>query len=230
MSGATFGVRLKSLLMHTGMTATELADRLGVSRQSVSFWTTDRNQPSAEKTQKIADMFGVPVMWLRTGIDDINMESVTLAENVKGNDDYVFIPEYKLSFGCSSGGVDAPPEWEVVPAGAAVYRKIFFQQRYVDPAKCKRVCAEGDSMEPLICDGDRVLFEELPEGTPIRDGAIYVLSTGGSLKIKRLYRKINGDLIIRSENPKYADEIVPNTEIDSLIRIYGRALERSGAL
>lgn len=198
MSGATFGVRLKSLLMHTGMTATELADRLGVSRQSVSFWTTDRNQPSAE--------------------------------NVKGNDDYVFIPEYKLSFGCSSGGVDAPPEWEVVPAGAAAYRKVFFQQRYVDPAKCKRVCAEGDSMEPLICDGDRVLFEELPEGTPIRDGAIYVLSTGGSLKIKRLYRKINGDLIIRSENPKYADEIVPNTEIDSLIRIYGRALERSGAL
>ena len=73
-------------------------------------------------------------------------------------------------------------------------------------------------MEPLICDGDRVLFEELPEGTPIRDGAIYVLSTGGSLKIKRLYRKINGDLIIRSENPKYADEIVPNTEIDSFRR------------
>lgn len=85
-------------------------------------------------------------------------------------------------------------------------------------------------MEPFICDGDKVLFVEQAPGTPIRDGKVYALSYGGALKIKRLYRKANGDLIISSDNPKYPDEVIPNAEIDDLVRIYGRVIERSGSI
>ena len=99
-----------------------------------------------------------------------------------------------------------------------------------NPEISTRSAAEGDSMEPLICDGDTVLFVEEPEGSPVRDGHVYALRYGGSLKIKRLYRKANGDLIIRSDNSRYPDEVVPNSLTNELVQIYGPVIERSGTI
>ncbi|MGN1209097.1 MAG: XRE family transcriptional regulator [Duodenibacillus sp.] len=226
---SSFGLRLKSLLKHAGMNYTELAERLGVCRQSVAYWASGRNMPSRATSEKIAEMFGVSLIWLRTGNDETGVERVAVSEDAKHADDYVFIPEFELSFGCSPTGIDGTDLVEQSSLAAA-YRLSFFQSRRINPAKCRRARAEGDSMEPLIRDGDTVLFVEEPQGTPIRDGRIYALLHVGSLKIKRLSRRANGDLVIRSDNREYPDEVVKNDEIDELIRIFGPVIERSGPI
>ena len=224
-----FVKRLNALLVQRGMSDAALARSLGVSRQTASFWRTGRNLPRPDTLVKIAEVLGTTPLWLASGESEIDAKPVTTSEDVKEKEDFVFVPEYRLSFGCSPSGVDAP-EWEAVPDNATAYRLDFFQKRGIKPCHCKRITAEGDSMQPLICDGDKVLIVDQPLGAPILDGKIYALSYGGALKIKRLYRKANGDLIINSLNQRYEDEVVPNAEIDDLIRIHGRVIERSGSI
>lgn len=225
----SFAKRLSALMTQRGVSIGQLANATGRSRQSVSYWKTGRNEPTADVLVIIADVLKTSPIWLKTGEGEGKTESVVIAEDIKDDENFVFIPEYKLSFGCSSGGCTAP-EWIEQPDGQGAYRRDFFQARHINPKNCRRARAEGDSMEPLICDGDAVLFVEEPKGTPVRDGHIYALRYGGALKIKRLYRKANGDLIIRSDNAKYPDEVIPNTMTDDLIQIYGPVIERSGAI
>lgn len=227
----TFAERLKAAMTRRGLFPRDVAAAVGKSAQAVYYWTTGRNEPQPEVLKRLAEFLEVSPIWLKTGQDDVMQQArpVAVAEDVADNGDYVFIPEYHIEFGCSPGGVDAP---SLVPESTkkAAYRLDFFTARGINPDKCRRVLADGDSMEPLICDGDTVMFVEQPIGAPVKDGRIYCLSYGGALKIKRLYRKANGDLIIRSDNPSYPDEIVPNAEIDEIVRIYGPVIERSGAI
>lgn len=224
----SFAKRLSALMIQKGLSMSDLAKTVGVSRQTVSFWRSGRNEPTAEKLKLVAKALETSPLWLKTGTDSIQTTNVVVAEDAD-NSEYFFIPEYELTFGCSNGGPLAP-EWVESSEEQAAYRLEFFQRRHIDPSKCRRVKAVGDSMEPLICDGDKVLFVEQAKGTNIVDGKVYALSFGGMLKIKRLYRKLNGDLVIRSENPKYEDEIVPNAEIDDCVLVFGQVIERSGSI
>lgn len=226
----TFAERLASLMTRSGLSTSGIARKLGISRQSVAYWLSGRNKPSEKMVDRLATLFSVSSVWLLTGNDDIRLQPVVSADHEQQDSGYIFVPEYELEFACGDG--NEPPAWiETEGGSSAAYKPEFFQKRHINPNRCKRVKADGDSMEPLICDGDSVLFVEMREGEPIRDGRIYALSYGGALKIKRLYRKANGDLVIRSENSdRYADEIVPNDELDNLVRIYGEVIERSGSI
>lgn len=224
----SFSDRLSSLMSRSGLTSSSLARKIGVSRQSVAYWLSGRNKPSEQAFEKLGKLFGVNPVWLNTGNDDIKLQPVVESEETSGDSEYIFVPEYELEFACGCG--NEPPTWLETNGGAA-YKPEFFQKRHIKPSKCKRVKAVGDSMEPLICDGDSVLFVEMQEGEPIRDGRIYAMSYGGSLKIKRLYRKANGDLVIHSDNTaRYEDELVKNDVLNDLVRIYGEVIERSGSI
>ena len=224
----SFAERLSSLMSRAGLTTSSLARKVGVSRQSVAFWLSGRNNPSEQTCENLGKLFGVNPIWLRTGNDDVRLQPVVETEENNEDSGYIFVPEYELEFSC--GGGNEPPTW-VETSGGAAYKPDFFRKRHINAKRCKRVKADGDSMEPLICDGDSVLFVEMKEGEPIRDGRVYAMSYGGTLKIKRLYRRANGDLIIRSDNSaRYADEVVRNEDLDNLVRIYGEVIERSGSI
>ena len=86
-------------------------------------------------------------------------------------------------------------------------------------------------MEPTLNDGDTVLVVNQVER--IIDGAIYVFSVRNEMMIKRLYRRANGTIVIHSDNDdgRYVDEVMtPEDQERECFRIYGRAIERSGAL
>ena len=55
--------RLKTLMKRTGMNASGLANKLGVSRQSVAYWLAGRNNPSDQAIDKIAALFGVSAVY-----------------------------------------------------------------------------------------------------------------------------------------------------------------------
>lgn len=54
-------VRLAQLVRPAPMNSSELADKLGVSRQSVSKWLAGKSMPSVEAMAKIEDLTGIPM-------------------------------------------------------------------------------------------------------------------------------------------------------------------------
>lgn len=55
----TLGENLARLRAQKGLSQGDLADALGVSRQSVSKWETDASVPELDKLTRLADLFGV---------------------------------------------------------------------------------------------------------------------------------------------------------------------------
>lgn len=58
------GMRLKSGMADVGMTADELANRIGVSRYTVTEWLMGRRSPKLIDAAKICDVLGKPLDWL----------------------------------------------------------------------------------------------------------------------------------------------------------------------
>ena len=56
--------RIRELRVASGLSQVELADKLGVSKQSVSNWENDNIQPSIEMLVKIARTFNVSTDFL----------------------------------------------------------------------------------------------------------------------------------------------------------------------
>lgn len=99
----------------------------------------------------------------------------------------------------------------------------------MNPARCIRYKVHGDSMYPLLHDGDTVLVH-LGE-TNIINGKVYAMRYGDELRIKRVYRKLDGGLVLHSDNPEFLprDEDVPAAVAHEHIAIIGRVREKSGA-
>ena len=59
-----FSVRLKELRLQHGFSQEELAEKIGIKRNSYSDWENGKSKPNYEKLEKIADFFGVSLDWL----------------------------------------------------------------------------------------------------------------------------------------------------------------------
>ncbi len=79
--------------------------------------------------------------------------------------------------------------------------------------------AEGDSMEPTIADGARVVVDF--RDTRLREG-VFAFRLGDELRIKRLRRTMDGVEIL-SDNPRYTPEVLTGPQLEDFA-VIGRAL------
>jgi phage repressor protein C with HTH and peptisase S24 domain len=86
------------------------------------------------------------------------------------------------------------------------------------PENIKIIKAVGDSMTPTVQDGDYV-FVDISNQYITSDG-VYVLRLPTGLLIKRIQNGLNGDVIVRSDNPAYE----PLTAKLSDVRVLGRVV------
>ena len=63
----TFGERIKALRKERGMTQEELAERLSVTRQTVSKWEQGTTQPDLDRVLELGRLFGVSTDYLLDG-------------------------------------------------------------------------------------------------------------------------------------------------------------------
>ena len=102
--------------------------------------------------------------------------------------------------------------------GYYAFRDDFFRKNGIHPKKCAMLLVRGDSMEPLIRDGDFILVDQGDKDP--QDGLIYLLGVAGALMVKRLFRLPNGWRIY-SENAKYLPTDVIGDELESM-KVFGR--------
>lgn len=237
MTDTTLAERLKLALERSGKTQRALAAYCGISTASTTYWFNGKTKElSSVNATKAAEFLGVSLIWLTTGKGEMYGSTGVKVFDDEDTppDDVVVIHEYKLVFGAHADGIEPTPEWEIVEGGDDYwYRRSFFQNRHLNPDKCKRAKVTGDSMEPFIYSGDTVLFSEFCDYRPgcvtIHDGKIYVLSVDGKMKIKRL-ASIKDGISVRSDNSEnYKPEDYTGSELER-IRIYGRVVEISRSL
>ena len=64
---STLGSRIDQARSATGLSPSQLSRRIGVKRQTLENWETDRSEPRADKLLKLAGILQVPLIWLLTG-------------------------------------------------------------------------------------------------------------------------------------------------------------------
>lgn len=102
--------------------------------------------------------------------------------------------------------------------GLYAFREDFLRRENMHSEKCVLMVVAGDSMEPLIKDGDTILVDE-SDNTP-KDGHIFVIGLAESLMVKRLARIPHGWRLC-SENRDRVDTDVQGDELNTF-RVYGR--------
>ena len=67
MTKTTYGVALRAIRERQGLTVSDLAERTGLSRQTLGNLESDRNEPRWSIACRIADALGVGMDKFRTG-------------------------------------------------------------------------------------------------------------------------------------------------------------------
>ena len=139
---------------------------------------------------------------------------------IQTNDSSIILDYIHIAPSCGRGTV-VMDEADVTPVriGKEVIKDIW---KVSSPEVLKLFKASGDSMENTIEDGNILLVDT--SRTDYHNGGIYVLTINNDWFVKRLRLKINGDLEIISDNPKYEPEVLrPNTDIE--INVVGRVIK-----
>lgn len=141
-------------------------------------------------------------------------------------DEYVQIRESKVRFAAGNGRQALFDE--VASSVPRTYRRSWFVQEGINPENARCCKVHGDSMEPFLFDGDTVLVN-LAEKS-IVNGKVYAIRYGEELRIKRVYKKLDGGLVLHSDNPLFLprDEDVPASVVQEHISVIGRVRDKSG--
>jgi phage repressor protein C with HTH and peptisase S24 domain len=131
--------------------------------------------------------------------------------------DWLNVP--RLDLGASAGpGRVAGPE--------AAFDTFRFSRRWLEEqglarAELSAIRVEGDSMEPLLNDGDEILVDRSPR--PFRDG-IHVVRLGDTIMVKRVASAGPGRVALLSQNFAYPPVEVAAEEVE----IIGRVVWKGG--
>lgn len=198
---STFKERFAALLDERTESATDLAKKMHVSKQTISAWKLGDRSPNKITTIAIANFFGVNIDWLY-GFD---VEKYAAADVVDG-----LVP-------FSSLVRQSIPVIGRVAAGSPILAYESYDIYVDSPVKADyALTVKGDSMSPTYLDGDIVYIRQQDDVT---DGTVAVVLIDDSACLKHVYKIKNGVQLV-SDNPAYPPMIRTWPEYDT-IRILG---------
>lgn len=227
--------RIKFLLTREGLKQRDLAEALSTSPQTVNNWIK-RDALSREAAQQISEKFGYSLDWLLNGEGapkkDVGSNIPPESEwgtievwdsNTPLGDDEVEVPFLKdIEFACGDGRIHSEDHNGFkLRFSKATLRRIGANS---DGSGVLCFPATGDSMEPVIPDGTTVAVDT--NNKRVVDGKLYAIgqADGGNSQLKRiklLYRKPGGKLIIRSYNSTaYPDEEADIDDVEIIGRLF----------
>lgn len=219
----TIADRLKARGRQLGLNAGQIAELAGFNRSFVYDIMRGRSEnPSLERLDRVAEVLKVDRNWLLHGMGDVQGDAPLLEDP---DDAFVAVPYVSVRPAMGGG---AFVEEEPVPG-----RPYHFQRSWIkhdlkaDPAKLRIMHVEGDSMMPMLHDGDIVLVD-LGRRAPTPPG-VFVLHDGMGLIAKRLEHIPNSDpprVRIISDNPFYApyEGVAEDMNIIGRIRWFAREI------
>ncbi|NCP13016.1 MAG: LexA family transcriptional regulator [Sphingomonadales bacterium] len=197
--------RLLELSQARGVSLAALSELLGRNPSYLQQFIRKGSPRKLEEQDRatLARFLGVAEEELRETQDKSYVKTAKRQES----GDWVDVP--RLDLGASAGAGR-------VVGGEAAFDTFRFSRRWLaeqglERAQLSALRVEGDSMEPLLNDGDEILVDVSPR--PFRDG-IHVVRLGDTLMVKRVASAGAGRVALLSQNFAYppvevaADEVV----------------------
>ncbi|MEM6476940.1 MAG: LexA family transcriptional regulator [Pseudomonadota bacterium] len=133
--------------------------------------------------------------------------------------DYVDVP--RMDIGASAGPGALPDGEEAFDAFR--FSRRWLTEQGLERAQLSAITVEGDSMEPLLNDGDEILVDRSERA--FRDG-VHVVRLGDSLMVKRVASAGAGRFALLSQNMAYPPVTVEAEDIE----IIGRVVWKGGRI
>lgn len=178
-----------------------LAAKTGVNPVTLGRWLNGERNPTVVEIGKVFDALSVK----------LNLSSQTIPSPFSA---YSFIPKYSAVAGAGESF-----ETEAELQGMYAFRTDFLQREHINPKASAMLLVRGDSMEPLIKDGDTILIDQ-SDNLP-KDGLIYAAALGDALMVKRFQRLPDG-WRLRSENPDRGYTDVTGDDFLDMLKVHGR--------
>ncbi|WP_409374365.1 XRE family transcriptional regulator [Streptococcus suis] len=216
--------RLKEIRTELGLSQSEIARQLEISRMSYSAWESGKTKPNQKNLSMLATILKVDESYFESEysivqnyllLNDENklaaedyveqlLTSQSIAENVVSLFSYQVLSDIQLSAGPGEGLYD---EFET--------ETVYSEDEYTGFDIATWI--SGNSMEPVYKDGEVALIRSTGFDY---DGAVYALNWNGSLYIKKLYREVDGFRMV-SINPDVTERFIP---FEDEIRIVGKVV------
>jgi phage repressor protein C with HTH and peptisase S24 domain len=133
--------------------------------------------------------------------------------------DWVEVPRLSLEASAGPGATAA----EEIPFDAFRFSRRWLRENGLEPAQLSAIRVMGDSMDPLLRDGDEILVDRTPRA--FREG-VHVVRLGEALHVKLLQAVPPGRLRLISQNQAYEPVEVAMSDVD----VVGRVVWKSGRI
>lgn len=185
-------------LIKKDVKTTQLAKILGVSSQNMDYRIkSGKGDIPDDEIQKLEKAFGVTLY-----------------------SDYIEIEHIHIKPSCGKGTiVFDEPEITPIKLGTQLIMSVL---RIPNPKFLKIFTASGDSMEPVIENGDVLLVDT--SRTDFNNGGIFLLTINNDWFVKRLRKRLSGELDIISDNDKYPIETFKTNDAIE-INVIGRIVK-----
>jgi len=206
--------RIKYLMKEMGMRQVQFAERIGVDTSNLSKYLNAHMPLGDSFLNRIVVNLGVSKEWLLDGTDLPFGKAPARIE--MGNN-------------LNNVTAGATPVYDVdATAGMASGRNELFDNSNIvgwvnlpnmNP-NCRIVRVSGDSMAPVIMDGDFIAVREMSNPSQIYWGQIYVVQLDDFRVVKYVRRHTDPNMVVlRSENSNYDDMDVRRTDIHEMLLV-----------
>ncbi len=208
--------RLLDLAGGRGVSLSQLSALIGRNTSYLQQFVRKGSPRKLEETDRatLARFFAVAESELGAPEENSHIETI---KQPRG--DWVDVP--RLALGASAGPGALAGEEQAI--GAFRFSARWLRGQGLDPAMLSAIAVAGDSMEPVLRDGDEILVDCSPR--PLRDG-IHVVRVEDAVLVKRLDMAKPGTIVLISDNPAYRPLELPAGAVQPI----GRVVWKSGRL
>jgi len=197
-----------------------VARRADMYPSTLHRYRAGRELPSSALVS-LARAAGVRLEWLATGEGPMQGEHpvVTASAAPPG---YVLLPlvEARAAAG-NHGGLRSDQIVDFIAFSESFLKQTLRRS----PQNLALLTASGDSMDPTIRDGDLLLVDT--SARSIEGSRIYVLAIGGALMVKRIQLRLDGSVVVKSDNAVYEPEVLAADQTSTL-NILGQVVWQAG--
>jgi hypothetical protein len=206
--------RLLDLAQARGVSLAGLSEMIGRNSSYLQQFIRKGSPRKLEEgdRRKLAQFFGVPESELG-GAEDISR----VFAPARG--DWIEVPRLALGAAAGPGALGADER----PFDSFRFSRRWLKEQGLSDGQLSTIRVQGDSMEPVLHDGDEILVDRAQR--TLRDG-IHVVRVGEALMVKRLAAAGPGRATLLSQNLAYPPVEVSLAEIE----IVGRVVWKSGRL
>jgi phage repressor protein C with HTH and peptisase S24 domain len=203
--------RLSELARERGSSLAALSRMLGRNASYLQQFITKGSPRKLEEQdrRRLAQFFGVGEGELG-GPEEIS--------RAKGGE-WVEVPRLPLEASAGPGTAGAAE----IPFDAFRFSRRWLREQGLEPAQLSSIRVMGDSMDPLLRDGDEILVDRTPR--PFREG-VHVVRLGEALHVKLLQAVPPDRLRLISKNAAYEPVEVRMADVD----VVGRVVWKGGRL